>query len=533
MTMLLALALLGHGGCKEEGGGEDADDALDGVDETGDDADAGDAPDDAGDPDGAETMVDHVTVADITFTFDRAYPAGLYANGDWWVLGPVTITSMTPDFDGTHHGWEVNPVVEGPQGFDERAGNFDASLVPALPYTASPGQSVVKTQSVDIAEVEPRPSVKQAAVLTVVAGPPADGGATIFRPPYVGTDKPDYSTTDLRTGILPSLAPVENAPEITWVVERYRPVQLDHKEGATGRQLHPADHMPDYGADIGMNNADAALRLMLDDPLEDRMQALVVYVQYGIDLYHMLVLGHEWGAGGGHRPGQKLPLSFAAAVLDSEAMRDAVRGADFFHEDVGTYASDVDGTVLFGFADQYWSEENYWETFITDTGFRSSSDPYGAIDGGPVPGSGYQFCCISQPWKGSALAVILMPEMADMWTDQTFFDYVDRWVDFGAWTQPDPCAPGVGVCSGGDNAGAACTTASAGDVCTGTDAFCDMAAVRDANYGVTYGPDGSGGCILDTDPGDGTGRFPQLHGTNADDGYRLSEFQRSMWNAYR
>ena len=43
----------------------------------------------------------------------------------------------------------------------------------------------------------------------------------------------------------------------------------------------------------------------------------------------------------------------------------------------------------------------------------------------------------------------------------------------------------------------------------------------------------SGGCIQDTDPSDGTGRFPALHGTSVDDGYRLSEFQRAMWNAYR
>ena len=66
-------------------------------------------------------FVDQLSQYGITFTFDKDYPTGQFANGDYWVVGPVTITRITPDFDGTHHGWEVNPIFEGPQGFDERA----------------------------------------------------------------------------------------------------------------------------------------------------------------------------------------------------------------------------------------------------------------------------------------------------------------------------------------------------------------------------------------------------------------------------
>jgi hypothetical protein len=319
----------------------------------------------------------------------------------------------------------------------------------------------------------------------------------------VAEEKPLYSISHLRTDLLPSLPAVDRAPALQWVRERYRRLQLDHKGGRTGRYLHPASHMPNYGGDIGKDNADAALRLMLNDPIEERREALICYVQYGIDLYHMALIGHTWPGGGGHRPGQKLPMSFAATMLDKEEMKEFVREATFFHEDNGTrsreWGSDV---ALYGFG---LDEERYWRVLVSGldgspSGNKSHADPYGYIDGGPEPGTNYQYCCTSQPWKGSALACHLMPAMKALWTGEDFFEYVDRYVEFGLWTQPDPCAPAVDDWS---------------------------------QYGVTFGPDGDGGCIKDTDPSDGIGRFPDLHGTKADEGYRGTAFQKAMWEAYR
>ena len=51
-------------------------------------------------------------------------------------------------------------------------------------------------------------------------------------------------------------------------------------------------------------------------------------------------------------------------------------------------------------------------------------------------------------------------------------------------------------------------------------------------YGKTFGPDGKGGCILDTDPSDGIGRFPYRHGANKDEGSYGSPFINSMWAKY-
>ncbi|MBD3314151.1 MAG: hypothetical protein GF344_00050 [Chitinivibrionales bacterium] len=267
--------------------------------------------------------------------------------------------------------------------------------------------------------------------------------------------------------------------------------------------------MPDYGADIAQRNADACLRLMLADPIKRKLGALIAYVQYGIDLYYMILDGQTWPAGGGHRPGQKLPLAFAAAMLDQPGMRRVVSNATFFHEDNLLYRSGKSELVLFGTDRGYRPkplEDRYWQAVFDyankgeTSGFKAYRDPYGYIDGGYVPGSGYQYCCISQPWKGEALACRLMPSLKKLWNNEAFFEYVERWVTFGTWSQPDPCAPADTTWSG---------------------------------YGVTFGPDGKGGCIRDTDTTDGIGRFPRRHGAEADGGGRYSEFQAAMWDAYR
>jgi len=54
--------------------------------------------------------VSSITQEGITWTFDKPYETGQFANqNDWWVIGPVTIVKISPDFDGTYNGWEVNP----------------------------------------------------------------------------------------------------------------------------------------------------------------------------------------------------------------------------------------------------------------------------------------------------------------------------------------------------------------------------------------------------------------------------------------
>ncbi len=468
----------------------------------------------------------------ITWTFASPVVYGRFANGDYWVLGPVTVVSMTPDFDGAHHGWESNPSDIVKQGFDGRIADFDANKVPALPYVAQPGESIVKAISLAPLGEACRPCLQTAAVLTVLAEPPADAGATVFRPPYFGAAKPQYTTTALRLEALPSLAAPANAPALELMTTRFARVQLDHKTNWTGRALHPKDNLPDYGSDIAIRSAEGALRLFLDDPVASKMPLLIAYVQFGIDLNGMLRAGQRWPANGGHSEGRKLPMAFAAWILDDPEMQADVSQAatGVFGENAGVYHSEAAGVVLYG--PMASSEENYWRNVVFDTGSRTLVDPYRTIDGGHRPGGSYQFCCLAQPWKANAIASLLVPELRSLWNHEDFFVYVERWVSHGAWAQPDPCAPATGECVGGDNAGSPCTSASQGELCTGEDAHCDLTVHWERDYGVAYGPDGAGGCILDTDPSDGIGRFPHLHGSGPDGGHYGSAFANALWTTY-
>ncbi len=144
---------------------------------------------------------------------------------------------------------------------------------------------------------------------------------------------------------------------------------------------------------------------------------------------------------------------------------------------------------------------------------------------------------------GGALATILLPSGHAVWNNSASVNYLARWVAHGAFTQPDTCAPVPGMCQGGSTPGVACSSANAvyssgslstpcpgGGTCSLTTEVVNN-TITNPNYGVTYGPNGAGGCIQDTNPNDGIGRFPNLHYAGHGNGYG-SAFANAMWSLY-
>ena len=457
---------------------------------------------------GATVIVDNIassiTQYGITWTFDREYQYGQFVNGDYWVVGPVVIRSITPDATPGRNGWEINPQSHTNQPYDNRISNYNAASQPSLPTTVPGGSSVVKAVSA-LNPPTAHAFLQTAAVLTVLSSVPTDRGATLFRPPYYGTSKPSYSVNSMDLGVLPSLTPVAKAPSLDTIAGRFQRVQLDHKEDWMGRLMHPIDNMPDYGATIATGIAEGVLRLSLNDSVADKRQAGIMMTQMGIDWYQLRASGQNWRANGGHLHGRKLAILFAGIVLRNQAMKDAVTNAPttaYQENDQIIQSAQANGGKGMALWGQTGSVTQYWtELSKPGTGAKTLRDPYGYIDGGSVPGGDYQFCCTSQPFKGSAIAAKILPNGVTLWNDPKFFAYVERWVKVGTWTQPDPCAP-----FDGDS----------------------------THYGVTYGPDpkNPGKCILDTNPSDGIGRFPARHGANVNGGYYGSAFVNNMYGAY-
>jgi hypothetical protein len=380
----------------------------------------------------------------ITWTFDQAHECGQFVNGDYWVVGPVTIISITPEYVSVsgqeRHGWEVNPTSDRNQGFDSRAAGFNPGFVPSLPYFAFPGTSIVKTIS---NLVEPPRCTRNtnhtcnlvtAAVLTVLDQTPPNNGATVFRPPYFGTQKPLYSIHDLHPEFLPSVpAPTGITPPLlNNLKNRFQRVQLDHFTDWMGRSIHPDLNMPDYGGDIALNTGDAALRFFLNDSTEEKMPALINYLQMGIDLYAMMKNGTRWVANGGHDSGRKLPLILTSILFNNQTMKNDIRDVpkdnpnEVFQEDGMLYLSDPDNNgerdVLFG---GLTSEICYWNNQVSDDCSRTARDPYRYIDP-RIPGTSYQRDINSMIWKGPVVAMQLLPEIESIWNNNRFMAYVDR-----------------------------------------------------------------------------------------------------------
>lgn len=442
----------------------------------------------------------------ITFTFNKAYQCGQFANGDWWVSpdqpgGRVTVVSITPDGVPGKHGYEVNPSDSVKQAFDVDAQPpYDASLMAPLPLSLGGVSSVLKSVSIVPNNPAPPPSLQFAAVLTVLDAPLANS-AEFFRPTYVGgaATKIIFRVADVRANLLPKwpATGLVGVPTISSIAQRYANVWPDHISGSRARFTHPIDNMPDYGADMSVSTATSLLRLVLNDydysqPIHK--QALINYLQMAIDVQGAVAMGTRCADGGGQCIGRKLPLAFASWIFNDSRFQDAITAGQF-QEDFGVYRSGFTGQVLYG---DPGTDSQYYQHIRFGNGSRSVRDPYQQVDGGSDEvgsANAYQGCCTSMPWKYTVLAVYRLG-IAAQFNNTLLPEYVERWVSAGTITQPDTCAPYDG---------------------------------NPANYGITYGPLVGGGCILDTNPGNGVGRYPTVHGALPDGGFRRSGFGDSFW----
>jgi hypothetical protein len=211
--------------------------------------------DDAGIARGAVTNASTTPGYDITFVLDKPYLCGQYANGDWWVAadpetGHVALDRITPDAVGGRNGWSVNPTDQNAQPYDDRARiPYDASLMPALPYAARGGESILKTAA--CSNPPSRYPIPYAAVLTVVDQPVAESH-TVFRPPYAGTNKPAFRTTDLQTQWLPRLAPMPSAISQGEAETRVRNVRIDYSSHWAFPDCQPIDATMGWGGDMSV-----------------------------------------------------------------------------------------------------------------------------------------------------------------------------------------------------------------------------------------------------------------------------------------
>ncbi|HEB54466.1 MAG TPA: hypothetical protein ENI87_14540 [bacterium] len=415
---------------------------------------------------GGETMAATVSQFGITWTFAESEQVGQFANGDWWVVGPVEVVAISPPTQvvagRTINGSMVNPgqneIENGLHGYDSTlfgpyAGNtYQPSLnvaigvSPSNPLQLAGGSSLISTISWTDSNPPPSGSFSQlqtAAVLTVLDTAPPTGA---FRPPYAGTDKTiRFNESQLDYFALGTIASASGQPDLATTAAKFERVWLDHCSSWSSRYMHPIENMPDYGRDFTSLYGTGALLLQTDVPNAQKRDLLVRLTQIGIDFFGNVQNGGVWSGVGGQCSGRKFPILLAGKVLNDATMlalgttHPSVyygpghpNNDSHFGEDSQTFyvQQTSPGTWNWGYGGYDASHDGMPEWGNSHTQYPSNDNVLWEHDP-------YRRCCTANAWVGQTLAAHIMG-LTSAWAHPAYFDYMDRFMQIeapGAWTR--------------------------------------------------------------------------------------------------
>lgn len=400
------------------------------------------------------SMQSSISQFGITFQFAQAVPAGQFVNGDWFVVGPVTIVDMlpqsisvntrvingamvNPDPSTRNQGYDGNMYLPGDEQYYIPALNVAWGLSPSHPLVLQPNQSLIKS----ISNLNPNviADLETCSVLTCLAQVPPVGS---FRPPYAGNDhQVRFDKGMLDYSALASLVPAAGMPNVATQTAKFERPWLDHCPGWPSRYMHPSLDMPDYGRDFTSLYNEAALLCNVTITQPERELLVMRLVQIGIDFWGNVHNGCYWEGVGGQNSGRKLPILFAGALLrdadmlgvgslisqrfangtytihfgeDGQTFYVEQTAPGVFNWGYGTYSAADVGVPEFGFSHVHWP----------------ASDHQGWFD------DSYRRCCTANAWIGGVLCARIMG-LVDEWNHPALFDYMDRYVtqETSGWTK--------------------------------------------------------------------------------------------------
>lgn len=381
---------------------------------------------------GAPPVENTVTWKEFTWTYtDTGQQTGVYANGEPWIVGPVTITDIAPastDIDGrVRNGTQINLDIlnKANQGYDssDEYGTWSAALNVSPNYTAS---DLVVTQGSVISSLTKvtageRPIIDKLGILTVVATPPT---ANSFRPGYYGSDTtPAGTLADLDYTFLKTEAVPASAPTLAELEAWYEYPWLEQVYDFAHQGVNP---FPNYGRELAHIVSESVLSLNLDYTNPQKEALFRDVVQYGLDVYEAARNGFDWPGAGGLHQGRKLALWVAGKALNDPAILAYADAAVhfIFAEDQQTFKvtqADVDQpryTADGRVRDPYTTTMigmNEWGEQHTRSPERDASNWGNASYRGNNFGS----------LMGHSVAGQLMGAQTD-WNNDVFFEYHDR-----------------------------------------------------------------------------------------------------------
>jgi len=397
----------------------------------------------------------------ITWTFDKPARVGQFVNGDWYVVGPVTIAALDPrplygseipknqldhmdkerpEAQRVRNGFMLNPPAAMKVAYDSGVRNwFDPSLLRRLPVAMKPGDSLVATISmpknlvlhaplrnkIQRGEGDSSP-IRTAAVLTCVAEPqPPDA----FRPAFCDRTARVYLARNLKRELLPNAAPTPSVPKTLDLFIRF--TQRPWVGTCFFGFEEPVENMPQYGMEYGRVAGTCALLLCTAFPPEQKEPLLVNYVQVGIDLGGMIRAGHPgWSGWGGHGSGRKLPIVFAGLLLGDDELANINQSfpkASFGEDEQTAYGDCWTGAkVVFTGHSGIDAATGVGRSRGNDWGPYEHTPP-SQWKAGQNTSEAYRRTCTGGGWVAEALALRLL-HAEKAWGHDAFFDYMDRWM---------------------------------------------------------------------------------------------------------
>ena len=412
---------------------------------------------------------DTVSQWGVTWTFDKKVPVGQFVNGDYYVVGPVTIVALDPrplhgtevpdseldDIDkgaaraqNLRNGSMLNPPAEARVAFDSGIRNyFHAELDAKLPIAMKPGDTLASSVSRKLNEnftydvlgytnhAESKAArdkdsdtdncpLKTVAILTCVDRPQSPDA---FRPAYCDRKQVVYLAHNLRRNLLPRLN-LPKAKDLPNVVEFTKLFQKPWFNPCFFGFDEPMENMPHYGQQVGHAVSNAGVLLCLDLKPEEKEKLLIDFVQVGIDYWGMVKSGHPgWQGWGGHGSGRKFPIVFAGYLLGDDEMASPTKQFPKcnFGEDNQTRYGDCWGGAKVVFAGHSGIQSS-------GKAERPQWGPYEHLrpaQWGPENwrSEAYRIANSSTCWPGEALVLRIL-KLEKQWSHDPFFDYVDRWM---------------------------------------------------------------------------------------------------------
>jgi len=398
-----------------------------------------------------------LTRGSITWYFNSVdYTVGYFVSGEPYVIAPsgLTISSITPAWDGTDNGAQINPVGSTEQGYSNQSDinhTYSSSLNVAddVPISLSVGDKLISTTSSVYATTGT--TVDEAAILTVVSSPPASGS---FRPGYAGTTMTMHNESEIDYDVLADLTATASVPTMSVVADKFARPWIDHLDGSDGKRIHPDNNMQDYGRDFSDDVSEGALMLNCDFTDLEKEDLLIGMIQLGIDNYSITQSSGTkldlWRGNGGHSAARKLPILLAGKVLNHSGMLSiGDKSGDYLYS--GSFGSAPADAISFGMDNQTFTVTQEIIDCTNDIG--CTWDPINADPDDPgtqrytsgmmdMPEWGatgvynpaqnnaswlapYRSATTLASWHGQVLSAHIMG-LKTLWNHGVLFDYTDR-----------------------------------------------------------------------------------------------------------